>query len=1313
MEWDRDGDALALLQSSAQFVTIYEVSARKSTQVSLNQNNGSFLIWSKIGPLLAIGTVKGNLILYNKITRKRVPIMGKHSKKITCGSWNAEDKLALAGLDLMITISDADGNTLDQTMIKQEPIYLEFSEQKMDSYKKDPVVAGTSKSLFSKENTVSVNLSGKTVLLHRLNEPDNPIELAFQPKYGTITHYKWYGDGYMLIAFSEGYLVAISTHMEEIGEELQSLRVSEGALTDLKYSDVLNKCAVISENQLKIIDLNADFKPQTEVKIETTLYSQTDGKPCKIDWTADGQILSVATTCGVVFNYLMALPLLSSAYLSSIAFLSSLREICVVDINSLDTEPKARIPLAVEPSLLALGPDHLAVGMNTNAWFYEFDMSGSHKLLCEKHYVSSIKSICLNSKYAAVFINGKVLLHSIELNDTEDVLTFPEKEELQATSVSLTEDFLFFGTSDGSLYQYYIADMGFVNEFKPLDQQDVIRGGSIVSIIPNFRGTRLIYIDESQNGYVYSPIDDHRIPIPKLPSSAKQILWDYSTSDVFIVVDAPAGSFKNLITYVYSTQTIKNLHIQQVSNTRAAFSNFSVTSIWNGTVYGQAPNSDIQSFVLSSHDAINASTSHVKNPERIKTAILQLIALNRFQEAVPLAVSLKNKEVLSLLGSKILDQMETELAITVFRELQDVSMVSALKRIIGEEEKMWLSGYFCMLQGQFNEAQSFYLSSSRPLSALEMRRDLMQWEQALRLAQSLDPPQIPYLCTQFAQQLEFKGEYASALTYYQKALQSFQSNTIVESDFQRQATAGVAKMSLRLGDVVRGKELALASNDVVLIKDCAAILESLKQFSEAADLYVHAQAFEKAASIYISSRNFKAASQLMKKITSTKLHLQYGKAKEAEGNFAEAAEAYENGKDFDAVVRLNLNQLSNPQKAFAMVRVSRSTEGATLVAQYCQSTGNYSASIEFLVIAHALKEAFTIAQTHDAMDQFAQHIGEIGTEEHFNDIAIYFENRRQYIKAAEYYLLTSDLLRALKLLMLDGTDEAIQVAIQVIKKSVASEQFESMAILLRDYLLGDTDGRPKDPQHIFRLQMVLGHYVEAASTCVLIATQEQLAGNYKIAHTMLLEVHRELQRQQLKIPEELKSCLLLLHSYILTKRLVGLKDHSRAALLLLRVAKNISKFQSHIVPILTSTVIECQRAGLKQSCYAYACQLMTPEYRDQIPEAFKVKIEKTVRRAPTDEDKLAMSPCPFCEALISVDTLSCLSCTNMIPYCITTGQHMVANDWTHCPACNFPTLYSEFYSAISEEKICPMCEETIALDAIKRITMDPKNIVMF
>ena len=51
-------------------------------------------------------------------------------------------------------------------------------------------------------------------------------------------------------------------------------------------------------------------------------------------------------------------------------------------------------------------------------------------------------------------------------------------------------------------------------------------------------------------------------------------------------------------------------------------------------------------------------------------------------------------------------------------------------------------------------------------------------------------------------------------------------------------------------------------------------------------------------------------------------------------------------------------------------------------------------------------------------------------------------------------------------------------------------------------------------------------------------------------------------------------------------------DHVGAALMLLRVARNISRFPMHVVPILTSTVIECQRAGFRDSAFEYASTLM-------------------------------------------------------------------------------------------------------------------------
>jgi WD repeat-containing protein 19 len=50
-----------------------------------------------------------------------------------------------------------------------------------------------------------------------------------------------------------------------------------------------------------------------------------------------------------------------------------------------------------------------------------------------------------------------------------------------------------------------------------------------------------------------------------------------------------------------------------------------------------------------------------------------------------------------------------------------------------------------------------------------------------------------------------------------------------------------------------------------------------------------------------------------------------------------------------------------------------------------------------------------------------------------------------------------------------------------------------------------------------------------------------------------------------------------------------------------------------VVQILTSTVIECQRAGLKRSSFEWASVVMRPEYRAQVDKRYYKKIEAIVR----------------------------------------------------------------------------------------------------
>ena len=53
----------------------------------------------------------------------------------------------------------------------------------------------------------------------------------------------------------------------------------------------------------------------------------------------------------------------------------------------------------------------------------------------------------------------------------------------------------------------------------------------------------------------------------------------------------------------------------------------------------------------------------------------------------------------------------------------------------------------------------------------------------------------------------------------------------------------------------------------------------------------------------------------MEDITSPSILVMVAKAKEAEKNFKEAEKAYEKANDYENVIRLNLENLDNPEKA--------------------------------------------------------------------------------------------------------------------------------------------------------------------------------------------------------------------------------------------------------------------------------------------------------------------------------------------------------------------------------------------------------------
>ena len=76
----------------------------------------------------------------------------------------------------------------------------------------------------------------------------------------------------------------------------------------------------------------------------------------------------------------------------------------------------------------------------------------------------------------------------------------------------------------------------------------------------------------------------------------------------------------------------------------------------------------------------------------------------------------------------------------------------------------------------------------------------------------------------------------------------------------------------------------------------------------------------------------------------------------------EALAAYQSAKDWNSVIRINLDHLSNPEEAVRVVKESGSTEGAKLVAKFFIRLNDFNSAIQFLVMSKCLDEAFQLAQ---------------------------------------------------------------------------------------------------------------------------------------------------------------------------------------------------------------------------------------------------------------------------------------------------------------------------------------------------------------
>ena len=217
LEWDPHMGTLAIMQEHSKVVVMWNASSQTRKMLDVGVKDGLWMSWSTSRNLLALGTSRGRVLIYDTEDCSRVQVRTEHRRSVTAGAWNKSNCLAFVSDARSVTMCSAEGEILDRFKVKGKPL----SVRKKTSTAED-------------EDALCVNLDGKSILLYAFSANESALELRFQPQYGTIAAYEWFNSKSVVMGFSTGFVVVV--YPAEKGDEQKCLRVFKDAqLADISF----------------------------------------------------------------------------------------------------------------------------------------------------------------------------------------------------------------------------------------------------------------------------------------------------------------------------------------------------------------------------------------------------------------------------------------------------------------------------------------------------------------------------------------------------------------------------------------------------------------------------------------------------------------------------------------------------------------------------------------------------------------------------------------------------------------------------------------------------------------------------------------------------------------------------------------------------------------------------------------------------------------------------------------------------------------------------------------------------------------------
>uniref|UniRef100_A0A8R1I9R3 WD_REPEATS_REGION domain-containing protein n=1 Tax=Caenorhabditis japonica TaxID=281687 RepID=A0A8R1I9R3_CAEJA len=598
--WDKEGDVLAIAVANSGTILLWDVNSRNTDTVesgaASSKEMPTCLAWSPTSPHLVVGNNAGNMMVYNHRTSRRISLMGKHQRSVTQLKITPDDLIVSCSDDNTLSVTSMEGNTVSSSTCNGEPTNLGYGS--VNRKGGNGIIM------------VSAVTNRKILLLAAINQLEDPVNLQFQEKYGSIHSYTWFNDGYILIGFDRGYIISISAHRNEIGSEINSFLEFRTQLAAIAVSSSFNKLLTLGDGMLKVRDLEDISNVSMMTEIDPNTYTKPPDL-ASIDITEDGQLVAVSSVVGVLSCFVTKMPSLAASYMTSVCYLTNLTQVTVV--AEVDKKGATTLELGIEPTVMGLGPLNLAVANNNTVFFYEYhtpaQVQAAQQLQSTQsavdkptivnaepinrvEYLSTVTNIQLNSIFVAVHFGNRLRLHRIRNSEHSPSMEFPE-ENRNATlySYALTDNFLIFTTSNNYIVYFSLMEWAIVSEYRHVVP--------IRSIFPHPTNVICCCFDDRLDAIIYSAVDDEVYKLPSVGSSAhyKGCLWETFVIDknTFAVFDS-----QNIYVFLLTKQHIEGTPIVYVSPTRLPYG-YTPLSVNKGIVTNLMANGKLTSILLDSH----------------------------------------------------------------------------------------------------------------------------------------------------------------------------------------------------------------------------------------------------------------------------------------------------------------------------------------------------------------------------------------------------------------------------------------------------------------------------------------------------------------------------------------------------------------------------------------------------------------------------------------------------------------------------------------------------------------------------------------